>query len=924
MAFATNPNILLQIKIVPPVLRADLCQRPRLLERVHEGRLPQLTLVRAPAGYGKTTLLQQIAEVVQRRGEHVAWLSFDRSDSHVELALAYLSAAFGQINPAINERMAPHFERLKGGAEIRLISALIRALEQWNEPVVLIIDDLHNIIDPIAQECLRFFVNNAPPHVRCVFASREPLPWEFERLADPTRTQLIDAAVLRFTAAETLHLLKEVRGYRLDENAVNSLAEKTEGWIAGIQLFASSIGKSDHGMTLDRKISGSNAMLFEYLAGAVLSGQSEEVSSFLLQTAPLKRFTAELCQRITGNENAHQIIGQLERENLFLVPLDANRQWYRYHMLFAEFLAAKLQRERKYDLNAIHRKASRWFQANRLPMEAMQHALAANDQEQIAALLDAAARQSMHYSQLNMLVGWLDQMPPDAILRAGVSATLTVIWAYLCCRHFDKAQGLIAKVQAILDGETDASHGEISPKDRPSLELAIIELERQLLPHKDNLSRIRDIRERLGANWNMERAIADTSLGLAHLRRNELELAYVAMLEARAQAEAAGHFFIMAEVLSSMADVRLQQGRLADSRRLCEEVVERFSTRKAGPIPQTGFAHLILAEIDYEQNRIDEAYERLRVADALNKQRNNPEVILRGRLLAARIEARTLDAASQTDHLLQITNAGIHWESSEVANQLFAMQVCALARSHQLQAAHAMLVNRGMPVSSSGPPWQLPLSAAEEPLYLALGSYHFAAQNYGAALNWFRFLLQWSRRSGREISQARHTALIALAHAAQNRSEDAMRTLREMLQIGARLGLGRCICDLGEEMQLLLKQYCEVRETQFKRGGERDPTAAYARQLLELSNARRTVPSVGAESPEAGAPGAQELADPLTRRELEILRLVTEGMSNQEIADELLIARTSVKWHIKNIFSKLYVSSRTQAIARAREARLIC
>jgi LuxR family maltose regulon positive regulatory protein len=922
MAFAVDPNILLQIKIVPPVLRTEVCHRPRLLERLQQPQPAQLTFVRAPAGYGKTTFLQQVADLVHRSGEHVSWLSFDRSDNQVEIALAYLSAAFGQVNPAINELMAAHFERLKHGAEIQLMSALIRALEQWGEPVMLIVDDLHNITRPVVQECLRFFVSHAPPQVRCVFASREPLPWEFEFLADPTKTRMIDAGLLRFSAPETLHLLKDIRGYRLDNEAVYALAEKTEGWIAGIQLFASSIGRSAHGMVLDQQISGSNAALFEYLAGAVLREQSPEISAFLMQTAPLGRFTAELCQTITGNDNAYALIGQLERENLFLVPLDANRQWYRYHTLFAEFLVAKLQREHAYDLTAIHRKASRWFQANALPMEAMQHALAAGDADQVAALLDTAARHSMRYSELNMLVGWLDQMPPDEILRAGVNATLAVIWAYIACRQFDKAQGLIAKVQAILDGRTPPAHGEISPRDRPCLELAIIALERQLRPEKDNSLRIREIRERLSADWNLERAIAEMELGHLHLRRNELEQAYVAMLQARAQAEAEGYFLLMADVLSLMADIRLQQGRLTDSRRLCEEVVERFSNRQGRAMPAIGFAHLILAEVDYEQNCIDEAYERLRLAHVLNKQRNSPELTLRGKLLAARIEARTLEPAAQTEHLLQIANSAIHGGCSAVANQLYGMQICALARSQQLQAAQAMLASHGMPVSSSGPAPQLPIDAAEEPLYLALGYYHYAAHNYGVALNWFRLLLQWSRRSGREISQARATALIALTYAAQNRTKDAMRTVRELVQIAERPGLARCIFDLDEKMRLLLRQYCEVRETRSQRDDE-EQSAVYARRLLEIAETQGRICGAGAAPAEPAAPKTPGIAEPLTRRELEVLRLVNEGRSNQEIADELLIAATSVKWHMKNIFSKLYVSSRTQAIARAREAKII-
>ncbi len=922
MSFAIDPSILLQTKIRPPRLRSGLHWRARLQVQLERILATRLTLVRAPAGYGKTTFLRQCAELLERRDEIVAWVSFDRSDNRPDLALAYLSAAFGVHDPDINDRMAPHFERLRDGREIELVSALINVLAGWNRNVVLILDDLHALSHPALHEALRFFIKNSPAAVRFVLSSRETLPLDLDRLPDPADVAVIDAGILKFTEAETIDLVTTAGGIAKDATILRVLVEKTEGWIAAIQLVMSSVGEAN--FDIRNCLSGSNPLLFDYLASAVLSRQDPQIQSFLLQTAPLGRFTANLCEAITANTNAHRILKLLEDQNVFLIPLDNKREWFRYHALFAEFLLAKLELEDSHDRARIHAAASRWFQGHGLAMEALQHALAAEDADQVTTLLDGAARQSLRYSQLNLLVGWLDQLPPDAILRAGVNATLAVIWAYIFTRHFDKAQALIDKVSSILDGQSHPAGGDLSPKDRPCLELAKIALERFLAPDRDRYAYVNEIRGQLGANWNLERALADIELGHIYWRRDELEKAYVSMLEARAQAEAARYLFLMADVLSFMAEIRLQQGRLADSQRLCEEVVARFSARADDAIPASGFAHLVLAEIRYEQGRLEDALENLRVADRLNRQRNSPDLILRGKLLEARVGMTALQPQECAEHLLEITNTAIHEKTSEVANQLYGMQISALARAQNLDAAEALLISHGVPVRSPGPPPQMAISRAEEPLYLALGVFHLASGKLATALNWLRFLMNWHRFTGREIAQARSIGMVALCHRAQGRTEDSMRLVRELLQMGERLGLCQTILDLGSEVRPLLQQYCEFRDMQFARGEVRQ-SAAYARALLDRegiptpTRARQSDPNLA----ETGRAATADLGKLLSRREHEVLRLVGKGMTNQEIADELLIAVTSVKWHVKNIFSKLDVSSRTHAVARARDAGVI-
>jgi len=915
-------GILLQTKFRMPVLKSGVSDRERLNKYAATILSTPLTLVRAPAGYGKTTFLQQCARQLAAHSIKLVWVGYDVEDNRTDIALAYFVAALGYACKPIAGKLKHHFEAYREGAEQQLLTAIINILDEWRQPIVIMLDDLHTITNSTVHESFRFFIKNMPDTVRCILASRETLPWGFTNLPSNEYLAIIDADTLRFTASETMQLLNDVQAQNIDATVVQGITDKTEGWIAAIQLFAASLHKTGQHIHLDRHLSGKNKLLFDYLAEVTLQNLDDETLAFLLQTAPLGRFTVELCSLITGFDNVADIIGRLDAENLFLVPLDNEQTWFRFHALFNEFLLTKLQQDKRFDRKVIHATASKWFSGADLPIEAMHHALAAEDMEQVSQLLDSAARRSVRYSQRNLLVSWLEHISPDTILKAGVNATLAIIWSHISAREFEKASALVQKADEILSASEPPEYGKILPQDRPCLELAKVAIQRYEQPEKDNSNRVREIYSSLKSNWYLERAIADGEMGYIHWQRNELERAYVAFLEARAQTEAAQYHSLLADAMSCMADIRLQQGRLKDSYRLAEETMDRLGEQAGMDIPATGHSQLILAEILFEQGEIDKVPAQLKSAENLVNLRGMPELILRSKLLRAKLEASEYTPEKKAEHFLKIGALSLHEDVNDATHQLYALQIWSLIEAGQLEMAEAILLKHGMPLSSPGPSPQFKVKTAKEHLYLALGYFHLAQQNFLPALNWFRFMAAWARRSGKNVSLARTQGLLAVCYLGQKRHDDAMRAIREMVMIAEQYELHTSIITLAPQIDALIQDYCAIRQQQFEQGDVAS-APSYAAKLIGLASPDTKQP--GAHDPEEGdgLDREDDYIESLTDREKEILLLIEKGLKNQEIADELLIAITSVKWHVKNIFAKLDVKRRTQAVAKARSLKIL-
>lgn len=927
---ANDFGILLQTKFRMPALRSHLHDRDRLHLSIDPANWPALTLVQAPAGYGKTTFLQQCAQRLTTAGHHLAWVSYDREDDRVDAMLAYFVAAIGLACPAISQRITQYFEAYRQGGETELMTAIINLLGDWDEPLFIILDDLHCLTSGTAHKPLQYFIKNLPRTTKCILSSREPLHSDWVDQPLGNQFSLVDADMLRFTDAEAVEYLETVHGGRIDPRAISGIIQKTEGWIAAIQLLGTAMEGMKGDATFEKLASGKSKILFDQLAHATLKSLDAEDLAFLLQVAPLGRFTAELARHVTGLENAKAILDKIDAMNLFLIALDGSQTWFRFHALFQEFLVRRLEASSDYDAKVIHAAASQWFSSADLPIEATHHALLSGDIAQVSKLLDTAIPRLVRYSQRSLLVSWLEHVSPSTTLEISVNALLAVIWSHISTREFDKATALVERAETILSADRPPPYAQITPKDRPCLELAKVAIQRYEEPGRDTSQRIREIDKSLASNWYLERGLAQHEMGHNYWQKNELDRAYIAFLEARSQTEIDSHLSLQIDCVSNMADIRLQQGRLHDCQRLAEEVLDRLSIQAqyvdahAGvEIPAVGHSRLILAEIFFEMGDLAEAKRQLEAAEGLILLRGMPELILRRRLLQTEFDTTKATPEHRAAQFLHIGAPALHADVNEAPNKLYARQVWTQIDAGQLFTAEAILEKNGLPVNGHGPSPQLKIKPAKETLYIALAYYHIAAGDYSTALNWLRYLGNWARQSGRQISLARIHGLLAICYQQQSRGDDAMRAVREMMVIGEQHEMFTSIARLSPRLDEMIQNYCDLRQRQFDRNEVQNAPAylsRFARQHIATSG---SAPSLTPVRREDRTEVAVEYVEPLTDREKEILLLVEKGLKNQEIADELLIAITSVKWHNKNIFAKLDVRRRTQAVAKARSLRIL-
>lgn len=404
------PVRILTTKLSAPRARAQRVARPRLTQHLTAGLQRELTLISAPAGFGKTTLLGEWREVSAKEAVSIAWVSLDKHDNHVTRFMTYVIAALQAIQPDLGRHAQALLSAAPAASEAVLVS-LINDLAAFNGEIAIVLDDAHVIEAQAVHEALEFLLDNLPPHAHVIIASRTEPPLALARLRARNQLTEIHAAELRFTPDEAADFLQRIMKLELPVDALAALIDRTEGWAAGLQLAALSLQQPPDRSCPLEPVSGSNRFILDYLVEEVLQRQTEDVQTFLLQTSILERLTGPLCDAVvdhdTTRSNSQAMLELLERLNLFVVPLDAQRQWYRYHHLFAELLRDRLQHWQPERVTDLHQRASAWFAAHALPREALQHALAAGDCERAAELIESLARNGLYRNDIAALHRWL-------------------------------------------------------------------------------------------------------------------------------------------------------------------------------------------------------------------------------------------------------------------------------------------------------------------------------------------------------------------------------------------------------------------------------------------------------------------------------------------------------------------------------------
>ena len=900
---------LLETKLHVPRWRRSLVARPRLSDRLSRGTESALTLVSAPAGFGKTTLLAEWLAVAPADGRSVAWLSLDQRDNDPVLFWTYLVAALKTAHGAGTGALSL-LQPPEPPDEVGLVT-LLNDLDAISNDVVLVLDDFHVIEARDVRDGVAFLLEHLPPPVHLVIASRADPSLPLARLRGRGELAEIRAADLRFTPGEAATYLNGVMGLALTAADVAALEGRTEGWIAALQLAALSLqGREDTAAFIDG-FAGDDRYIVDFLAEEVLQRQPGHVQQFLLQTSILDRLSGPLCDAVTGQDGGKAKLAALERGNLFLVPLDDRRRWYRYHQLFADVLHARLRDEQPDEVLDLHRRASTWHEQNDEPSEAIRHALAAGEFGRAAALVELEIPAMLRSRQEAAVLGWLELLP-DEVVRVRPVLSVGFAGALLAGGEYEGVEARLRDAEQWLDGTTGIRQGSQAPAaemvvvdDAEFRRLpAEIELYRaaQALTRGDGPGTVRHARRALGlspADEHLGRASAAALMGLASWASGDLEAGHSGYAECMAGLRRAGHIADTFGCAIALADIRRTQGRLGEAMRTYEQALQH-ALQQGGPVLRgTADMYVGMSEVHRERDDLPAATRQLLRSQELGEHTGLPQNRYRWRAAMARIREAEGDLGGALDLLNEAERLYVGDFFPNV-RPVPALQARVRVAQGKWGEALGWARERGLSVDDD-------LSYLREFEHITLARVLLA--RYGAehaersvheAARLLGRLLRAAEEGARTGSVIEILVLQALARQARGDIPAALAALQRALTLAEPEGYVRIFADEGPPMTSLLR-------TAAKRG----ITPGYARLLLAA------VSKTGDSTPVS-----QCLIEPLSERELDVLRLLGTDLGGPEIARELVVSLNTVRTHTKNIYAKLGVNNRRAAVRRAAELDL--
>ena len=894
---------LLATKLHIPEPRLKLVPRTALIERLNNGISRKLTLISAPAGFGKTTIL---SEWIYQAQLPVAWISLDKSDNDPVHFIKYVIAALQKIEPEIGETALNLLQLPQSTPYDAIIYNLVQEIENVSKEIVLVFDDYHVIDTEQIHHLVELLLNNLPPQLHLALATRVDPPLTIARMR--VRNQLTEIRVsdLCFTGDETTRFFNTVMHLNLSDRDIAILRARTEGWIAGLQLAALSMqGHSDPSVFI-RAFAGDDRLIVDYLVEEVLNLQSANVQDFLLHTSILSRLSAPLCDYITDRQGSQKILENLERTNLFLVPLDNQRRWYRYHHLFADLLRQRLQQKEHAGMSRLHLKASEWFEANAFKEDAVKHALVANEFERAAHLIEEYISAKWHGGEQVTLLTWLDELPNEYKMSKPNLGLCHARVLFQSGRQ-EAAEKLIDHLERtdvhISTGNPGIANGLNDTPETPvttAFQGRIAAIRAYMATRKGDLPNISkyskqalDCLSEEDATW---RAIVATSSGIAHDFEGDGRAAIDAHLEAVEAARKSGNVYLYLINRLWVTIALKYAGRLPEAMSLCRQLLNEINDKTLTFNVAAGHVWGTWGELLYELNELDEAHRYAKKGVELLEQGHDVSHLGHRYTCLVKILCSKEDLAGAEDIVTKMdelsrTSVIPPW----VLNEIKAVKARVLMMKGNTDALVKWVEECRLKLDDTCT-WE---NDAKQIMFARILIAH---SRFDEALDLLDRLIAVNEKAGRVLYQIETLLLKALALKKLNRVTESMDAVKKALSLAEPGGYTRVFVDEGPPMAELLENMLDARE---------DVPRAFVKELLPDFKLRQIVKN------------HDGLPETLSEREREVLRFIAAGLPNKKITEQLFISMSTVKTHLRNIYGKLDVHSRTEAVARAKDLGIL-
>ncbi len=903
----STPILATKLYVPPP--RPKVVLRSHLIERLNEGLRGKLTLISAPAGFGKTTL---ISEWVAGSDRLTAWLSLDEGDNDLIRFLTYFVAALQTIAPTMGELMLGVLQSPQPPPSETMLTALLNEISTISHNFIFVLDDYHVIDATPVDHALTFLLDHLPQQMHLVITTRDDPQLPVARLRARGHLTELRATDLRFTVSEAAEFLNQVMHLSLSAADVAILESRTEGWIAGLQLAVLSMQGRNDMTQFVRAFAGDNRYIVDYLVDEVLQRQPEQVRSFLLQTAILDRLNGPLCNAVTGQQEGGARLEALERGNFFVVPLDDKRHWYRYHQLFADVLYAHLMAERPNEVFTLHQRASAWYEHNGSTADAIRHALAAEDFARTADLVELALPDLRRNRQDATLLGWLKALP-DALLQCRPVLSANYGGVLLASGKLENVESHLQDAEQWLDmtinrgRRPEAATGERVIVDQEAFRL----LPGSIAVWRAGLALVlgdvantvkyaRLVLDLVPEDDHLGRGGAAGLLGLAYWTSGDLEAAHRTFAEGMRSIQKAGNIADAIHGTIALADIRIAQGRLREAMRTYERGLQLATEQGERVLWGTADLYVGVSELYLEHNDLPAATQHLLTSKEMCERTGFPQNWSRWYVAMARIQEAEGDLGGALDLLHEAEHLYVSDFFPNV-RPVAALKIRVWVAQGRLGEAFGWAREQGLSVEDD-------LSYLHEFEHITLARVLLAQykldradQSILKAMGLLERLLQAAEAGGRTGSVIEILVLQALAHQMQDDIPGALVPLAHALTLAEPEGYVRMFVDEGQPMMLVLEQ-----------AAKHKIAPNYVHQLLTAFGKAedRTTANKG-------------LVEPLSEREMEVLRLLGTDLDGPDIARQLVLSLNTVRTHIKNIYTKLGVNNRRTAVRRAEELDLL-